>query len=110
MDTMLEKNGISPDQVVGYDNVYSTHSDIGRVIAEGSAGAGVGLESVAIAYGLDFVFLTTERYDLVFYHDQINTKPFDLLIHWLQSSEGKNFIKQFPGYDQVETGKIRYSD
>lgn len=110
LDTMLEKNGISPDQVVGYDNEYATHSEIGRVIAEGSAGAGVGLESVAVAYGLDFVFLTTERYDLVFYQDQIETKPFDLLIKWLQSSEGKKFIKQFPGYDNVETGKIRYSN
>ncbi len=109
LDTMLEKNGISPDQVVGYDNEYSTHSEIGRVIAEGSAGAGVGLESVAVAYGLDFEILTTERYDLVFYYDQMNVKPFDLLIHWLQSSEGKNFVKQFPGYDSMETGKIRFS-
>lgn len=110
LDTMLEKHGISPDQVVGYDNEYSTHSEIGRVIAEGSAGAGVGLESVAIAYGLDFVFLATERYDLVFYYDQFNEEPFNLLINWLQSPEGKNFVKQFPGYENEETGKIRYSD
>ena len=108
-DMMLIKNGISPDQVSGYDNEYSTHSDIGRVIAEGSAGAGVGLESVAVAYGLDFVFLTLERYDLVFYHDQINDQPFDLLIHWLQHVNGKNFIKQFPGYENTETGNIQYS-
>ncbi len=109
-DAMLIKNGNSPDQVVGYDNEYSTHSEIGRVIAEGSAGAGIGLESVAVAYGLDFVFLTKERYDLVFYLDQINTEPYNLFIQWLQDSEGKNFIKQFPGYDNQETGKIRYSN
>lgn len=110
LDAMLIKNGISPDHVVGYDNEYSTHSEIGRVIAEGSAGAGIGLESVAVAYGLDFVFLTTERYDLVFYQDQIEEKPFDLLIQWLQSTEGNNFVKQFPGYDYLETGKVRYSN
>ncbi|MBW6473344.1 MAG: GntR family transcriptional regulator [Anaerolineaceae bacterium] len=108
-DMMLIKNGISPDQVSGYDNEYSTHSDIGRVIAEGSAGAGVGLESVAVAYGLDFVFLTLERYDLVFYHDQMNEEPFNLLIEWLQQAEGKRFIKQFPGYETTESGKIQYS-
>jgi molybdate-binding protein/DNA-binding transcriptional regulator YhcF (GntR family) len=108
-DMMLIKNGISPDQVIGYDNEYSTHSEIGRVIAEGSAGAGIGLESVAIAYGLDFVFLTLERYDLVFYHDQMNDQPFDLLIQWLQHANGKNFIKQFPGYENTDTGKIQYS-
>jgi len=108
-DMMLIKNGISPDQVSGYDHEYSTHSEIGRVIAEGSAGAGVGLESVAVAYGLDFEFLTLERYDLVFYHDQMNEEPFNLLIQWLQHSEGNKFIKQFPGYENTETGMIRYS-
>jgi molybdate-binding protein/DNA-binding transcriptional regulator YhcF (GntR family) len=108
-DMMLIKNGISPDQVSGYDQEYSTHSEIGRVIADGSAGAGVGLESVAVAYGLDFVFLTLERYDLIFYHHQVNEEPFHQLLQWLQNAEGKKFIKQFPGYETSETGKIQYS-
>ncbi len=108
-DMMLIKNGISPDQVNGYDHEYSTHSEIGRVIADGSAGVGVGLESVAVAYGLDFVFLTLERYDLVFYHDQMNEEPINLLIQWLQHSEGKKFVNQFPGYENTETGKIHFS-
>ena len=108
-DMMLIQNGISPDQVSGYEHEYSTHSEIGRVIAEGSAGAGVGLESVAVAYGLGFEFLTLERYDLVFYHDQMNEEPFNLLIQWLQNSEGKKFVNQFPGYEDTETGMIRYS-
>jgi molybdate-binding protein/DNA-binding transcriptional regulator YhcF (GntR family) len=108
-DMMLIKKGISPDQVNGYDQEYFTHSEIGRAIADGSVGAGVGLESVAVAYGLDFVFLTLERYDLVFYHDQMNEEPFNLLIQWFQHAEGKKFIKQFPGYDNTETGKIQFS-
>ena len=108
-DTNLSKLGISPDEVVGYDHDYLTHSEVGRVIADGSAGVGIGLESVAKAYGLEFEFLTLERYDLVFFHHQINEPPFDLLIKWLQNTEGKQFISRFPGYDTKETGKIRYS-
>jgi molybdate-binding protein/DNA-binding transcriptional regulator YhcF (GntR family) len=109
-DKMLSRNGISPDEVVGYDQEYTTHSEIGRVIADGSSGAGIGLESVSSAYGLDFVFLTLERYDLVFYHTQMNQEPYNLLVKWLQKSEGKRFVEKFTGYDNQETGKIRYSE
>ena len=108
-DMMLSKNGISPDQIIGYDNEFNTHSEIGRVIADGSAGVGIGLESVAIAYGLDFMFLALEQYDLVFYYDRIHQPPFDALIDWINSKNGKDFIQQFPGYDTKESGKIRFS-
>jgi len=109
LDAMFSKSGISPDQINGYENEYSTHSEVGRVIAEGSAGAGLGLESVAVAYGLDFEFLKLERYDLVFHSDQLDQEPFNQLIHWLQQTEGKNFIKNFPGYDNSETGRIQFT-
>lgn len=109
LDTTLSKNGISPDQIIGYENEHNTHSEVGRAIAEGSAGVGIGLESVAIAYGLDFKFLALEQYDLVFYHDHLHQPLFDALIKWINSPLGKSFINQFPGYDTKESGKIRYS-
>ena len=108
-DNNLARLGLSPDEVIGYDNEYATHSEIGRVVAEGSASVGIGVESVAIAYGLDFVYLTKERYDLVFYFDAIEDKSFKLLINWLQNEDGKRFINQFPGYENYETGMIQYS-
>ena len=109
-DATLAKNGISSDQIIGYDNEFFTHSEIGRVIAEGSVGAGLGLESVAVAYGLDFVFLNLERYDLVFYQEHIDQPPFDKLINWLGDIAGKRYISQFPGYDYSETGNMHFSD
>lgn len=108
-DTMLSKNGIAPDQIIGYEHELNTHSEIGRTIADGSAGVGIGLESVAIAYGLDFKFLTLEQYDLVFYYENMEKPPFKEFIAWINSSDGKEFIKQFPGYDTQESGKIRFS-
>ena len=38
---------------------------VGRAIAEGKANAGLGLEQAAAAFGLDFVFLTRERYGIL---------------------------------------------
>ncbi len=108
-DTMLSQNGIAPDQIVGYEHELNTHSEIGRVIAEGSAGVGIGLESVAIAYGLDFKFLTLEQYDLVFSYDNINKSPYKEFIEWVNSPIGKDFINQFPGYDTRASGQIRFS-
>lgn len=108
-DTKLSQNGISPDQIIGYEHELNTHSEIGRAIADGSAGVGIGLESVAIAYGLDFKFLTLEQYDMVFYYESMSKSPFKEFIEWVTSPLGKEFIKQFPGYDTHESGKLRFT-
>lgn len=106
LDAELVKHSISPQQIQGYKDERMTHSDIARAVAENSADTGLGLESAAAAYGLDFILLTRERYDLVMLDETAQTPVMAHLISWLQSSDGKAFVSQYKGYDSRLTGQI----
>jgi molybdate-binding protein len=67
----------------------------------------LGLESAARAFGLDFVFLTRERYDLVMEAETTSRQPVQQLLTWLASEEGKEFVSAHPGYESQDTGKIQ---
>jgi len=61
----LERRGIAPDEVNGYDREEYTHLAVAAAIASGSADCGMGIRNAAIALELDFIPVTFERYDLV---------------------------------------------
>ncbi len=103
-DAHIRLKGISSRDIVGYDREVSTHSDVALEIAEKKADAGLGLEAAAVQYGLDFIPLTQEQYDLVFL-DAITSHPaVTPLLDWLVSSEAKKEISKLPGYQTDRTG------
>ena len=110
LDAMLSQAGIDPQHIQGYSDERLTHSDVARAVAEGAASSGLGLESAALAYGLDFIFLTRERYDLVAPAEALSQPPLDALANWLASPAGQSFISRFPGYENQETGQIHLVD
>jgi putative molybdopterin biosynthesis protein len=106
LDAMLAKLGITGEQIEGYASVYQTHSDVARQVAEGKADVGLGLETAAAAFGLDFVFLNRERYDLVLPAETMALAAVQHLVAWLASPEARDFLARYPGYDSEETGAI----
>ena len=107
LDSKLKGMNISTDLIHGYQDERLTHSDLARSIAEGNADVGLGLELAALAYGLDYVHLTRERYDLVMTADTANLPAVQALIQWLGSADGRGFIGRYQGYDVQETGKVQ---
>jgi putative molybdopterin biosynthesis protein len=110
LDAMFSKMGIDPKQIEGYADERLTHSDVARAVAEGSADVGLGLEIAGQAYGLDFVFLNRERYELILRSETAGQPVIQKLIAWLASEEGKQFVAQHKGYESQETGVIRISE
>jgi putative molybdopterin biosynthesis protein len=107
LDSTLETCKILPKQILGYRDERSTHSDVARAIAEGNADAGLALETAAAAFGLDFTLLTRERYDLVMLAETAQRPSMQQFIGWLQSSEAKNFVSQYTGYENSQTGMVQ---
>jgi len=105
LDAMLAREGIDPAQIRGFDDERITHSDVARTVAEGSADAGLGLEAAGSAFGLDFVFLNRERYDLVLETRAAGQPAMRALIEWLGSEAGRQFVESHKGYEGDETGK-----
>lgn len=103
LDAKLRRLGISPRSIAGYQDERATHSEIARVIAEGDARAGLGLEAAARAFGLDFIPLTRERYDLVMYESFYLLPAMQKLVGWL-GSQGQQAFSGLVGYETGETG------
>lgn len=98
--------GIDPQQIRGYDDEVKTHLQVAGAVAEKQASVGVGVEAAALAYGLEFLLLTTERYDLVITEEAWRLSGVQALAAWLNSTEAKAAIANLGGYDVTETGRL----
>ncbi len=106
LDTELDRLSIPRLRVRGYENEKLTHSELARAIAEGAADVGLGLESAAAAFQLDFLFLVEEPYDLVAYAERAETGPLNSLFSWLASARGRQAVGALRGYDSTHTGEM----
>src|SRR5690606_2356398 len=61
LDYELEKRGIDPAAVQGYEREEYTHLAVAAAVASGAATAGLGIHAAAQALGLDFVPLAQEQ-------------------------------------------------
>ena len=105
---MLRQAKIDVRRIPGYDDISPTHSAVARQVAEGRAGAGLGLETAARALGLDFLQLTVERYDLVVPEEAMLLPAVQALIGWLQIPETAKLITSLGGYETGKTGQITW--
>jgi molybdate-binding protein/DNA-binding transcriptional regulator YhcF (GntR family) len=108
LDAQLHRLGLLPEQIGGYADEALTHSDVARAVAGGQADVGLGVEAAAVAYGLAFVSLTTERYDLAMAPDIWGSEPVQALARWLRTAEARHDISALGGYAVDEAGQVRW--
>lgn len=108
LDTQLAQQGIKPAQIRGYDDEAATHLEVAGTVASGRADAGLGVEAAALAYGLDFVLLASERYDLVIPAEVWDLPALRTLRGWLLSHDAKTSIDDLGGYDTAHTGHVEW--
>ncbi len=106
LNCALQRLSIPTDQITGYDVEVITHTDVARAIAEGRADVGLGLESAAKAFGLDFIFLQLEPYDLVIPETSLHLAPVRQLVEWLSSEPARRAISELGGYEVGQTGVV----
>ena len=98
LDYLLEKENINPDSIYGYEREELTHNSVAVQIAGGSADAGMGIYSAAMLYGLDFLPICTEEYDLLISADVWNTPLLQQLVNVLKSKAFLDRITAMGGY------------
>ena len=102
-DTELRKLKIPTDKVNGYNRVVKTHSDAASMIQSGKADATLGLQAAAHQYGLEFVPLFEERYDLVLPHEQEETLA--PVLDYLQTAAFRTELNALTGYNSTHSGE-----
>jgi molybdate-binding protein/DNA-binding transcriptional regulator YhcF (GntR family) len=108
LDAQLNLAGIDPVRISGYSNEKMTHSEVARAISKGQANGGLGVETAALSFGLDFVLLTTERYDLVSPSEKWELNSVQALKSWLGTTQAKVAIDNLGGYDTGETAAVTW--
>jgi molybdate-binding protein/DNA-binding transcriptional regulator YhcF (GntR family) len=105
LDAQLKALGLQPASVPGYEREETTHLAVASAVDQGEATVGLGIHAAASAYGLDFVPLTQERYDLVLLEAVWGLPAAQALIMVVRSPQFREAIAAFGGYDTSETGR-----
>lgn len=106
LDHHLKRLGTEGRHIKGYDDHVSTHTEVALVIRSGRADAGLGLRAAAIAFGLDCIPVTKERYDFVIPREYFYTQPVQEFLEVIRSEHFKCKIDQMGGYDITDTGTV----
>jgi molybdate-binding protein/DNA-binding XRE family transcriptional regulator len=107
LDRRLAQAGISAREVAGYDRIFRLHTEVARIVVEGSADAAVAPLAVARLLGLDFVPLETERYDLVVPKELADEHPsVQRLLEALSTRAVRRELDALGGYDTTHTGEL----
>jgi putative molybdopterin biosynthesis protein len=104
LDREAARAGIAPQSLPGYHTRATGHLQVASAIAAGLADAGVASEPAAVAYGLAFVPLAAERFDLVIPAAQAGAREVQALRRVLSSPWLLTQLASLPGYDPSHCG------
>lgn len=107
LDRELGRLGIGPAQVRGYGGVAGTHYEVAEWIAQGRADVGLGVMAAARQWGLDFVPLFEERYELVMPEAEYEGVLLRPVLDFLQTAGCRRVIGGLAGYRVALTGEER---
>ena len=105
-DYLCKQNDLEPGQIYGYDREELTHTSVAAQIAGGSADAGLGIYSAARLYGLDFLPVCVEEYDLLIPDDAYDTPLVQRMLAVLQSDAFREKLMDMGGYTLDRPGEI----
>jgi excisionase family DNA binding protein len=106
LDRELERQGVSGEQIPGYDTAFGRHLDVGLEVLAGRADAGLAIAAVGGLLGLDQVPVCWERYDFIVRKDIFFSKGVQMLMALLKDEEFLNLSAEFTGYDLSTSGQV----
>ena len=105
LDFELGRLGVSPDDIDGYAREEPTHLAVAAAVAAGRADAGLGIMAAARAFGLDFVPVTQEPYNLVVAAEAMDSPLLAPLWSLLRSDRFQAAVTELGGYTTKEMGR-----
>jgi putative molybdopterin biosynthesis protein len=106
LDFLLQKEGIDPAAIKGYDREEYTHMAVAANVKSGTADVGLGILAAARSLGLEFIPLTPERYDLVVPQATFADPRFQELLAVICSPEFRSAAQTLGGYDLKDCGQV----
>jgi len=107
VERALSQQRIDAAQLIGYETAVSTHTEAAACVAAGTADVAVGIAAVAERFGLGFVPLFTERYDLVMSEEIYQAEEVARLVGRLHTRAFRRSVARLSGYDPTSMGDER---
>lgn len=106
LDRELQKHGLMPHKLQGYENEVSSHLDVAIKVKTSLADVGLGIRVVAQMLDLDFVPLRWERYDFIIGRDNFFGRDIQHFLALLHEKAFKEMAAVMAGYDMTLCGKM----
>jgi putative molybdopterin biosynthesis protein len=103
LDHELARLDLAPEAIDGYAREEPTHLAVAAAVAAGRADAGLGVLAAARAFGLDFVPVAREPFDLVMAPGEPAVAP---LLELLGDAGFTAAVAALGGYSTAETGRV----
>lgn len=109
-DYELKKLGIGSEKVHGYEKEFNTHLAVGVAVENGIADVGMGIKSVAMNMGLDFIPIANESYAFLTTADRLEDERIKNFIEVLKSDTLIERIKSLGDYTVENIGEVKIID
>ncbi len=105
LDQLLLKTSVKAENIKGYDYELSTHTQVAAAVLSDRYDTGLGIESVAKRYNLEFIELAMESYDFLIHKDTMKLESYKAFIKVIKSDDFRNKINTYEGYLLEHPGK-----
>jgi molybdate-binding protein/DNA-binding XRE family transcriptional regulator len=99
LDSQLQRAGIAPRAVRGYQEIASGHLPAAWQVKNGLADCCMATKTAACVFGLDFIPLESERYDLVIHNQNLGHPSVQILLDTLGRTAFRRELEGLGGYD-----------
>jgi putative molybdopterin biosynthesis protein len=106
LDKLLEKAGMDEQKVQGYERIAFGHLAAAYCVLSRDADVCLATRSAAQAFGLDFLPLRSERYDLVMRKRTADLPAVKAFLDVLQRATLRRKLEVLAGYDTSQTGTL----
>ena len=106
LDRLLDQAGIAADKLNGYERIAYGHLPAALAVSIGDADCCIATRSAARAFGLGFVPLATERYDLVMRRQFTGLPAVEIVLDTLNRAAIRRKLEILAGYDTRHTGEV----
>src|SRR5262245_52436001 len=106
LDSLLKKQGIASSAVRGYDRTVYGHMAAAWYVHSEQVDCCIAVRAAAQAFGLGFVPLVAERYDLIVPETHLDLQAVQVMLEVMNRSSLKRELEALGGYDTSETGRV----
>jgi len=106
LDHLLDRSGIGPDSITGYNHEEFTHMAVAVDILSGAADCGMGIFAAAKALDLGFIPIDREQYDLIIPSSILETPNIQAVLDTIRSHIFRERVNALGGYDPSKSGQL----